>query len=210
MLLKGMTKSEIESEVSKSGDYVKIDNLTRFLKTNSDLPIEIKKFIYQKLAEIYGTRNMFFDSALSYQKNAELCVLHDEKIKNLLKSVEGHIKGNCLDDAERIAIRCLQEATNSKEKIEIRKNLKEFYLKEAERSFKEKRRSSTIKIYERMLEMQSVSVQEKTEIKDKLLKLYLMLGMIVQYNRMKDKVFKEEKRLSEKDKVPEGLEFLYE
>ncbi len=98
-LTKEMTKSEIEREVSKWGEYVQIDNLTRFLKTNPGIPVDVKKFVNQKLGEVYEKRKMFFDSAISYEKVAELCILQPEKIKNFLKAVNSYIKSGNFDRA---------------------------------------------------------------------------------------------------------------
>ena len=207
-LTKEMTKSEIEKEISQWGEYVQIDNLTRFLKTNPGIPIDVKRFINQKLGEVYEKRRMFFDSAISYEKVAELCVLRQEKVKNFLRSVDNYIKSGYFDRADLTAKKSLQEAS-SVERAEILKSLKEFYKQEAERGIKENKRSSTVKVYEKMLEMNSIPIQEKTEIKEKLLKLYLTLGMMPQYNKIKGRTLTPQKKEPEKEEEIEGLEFLY-
>ena len=207
-LTKEMTKSEIEKEISQWGEYVQIDNLTRFLKTNPGIPIDVKRFINQKLGEVYEKRRMFFDSAISYEKVAELCVLRQEKTKNFLKSVDNYIKSGYFDRADLTAKKSLQEAS-SVERAEILKSLKEFYKQEAERGIKENKRSSTVKVYEKMLEMNSIPIQEKAEIKEKLLKLYLTLGMMPQYNKIKGRTLTPQKKEPEKEEEIEGLEFLY-
>jgi len=208
-LTKDMTKSEIEREISKWGEYVQIDNLTRFLKTNPGIPTDVKKFVNQKLGEVYEKRRMFFDSAISYEKVAELCVLQPEKIKNFLKSVNNYIKSGNFERADQTAKKSLQEA-NSQLRAEILKSLREFYAQEAERGIKENKRSNTVKIYEKMLEMHSIPISEKAEIKEKLLKLYLTLGMMPQYNKFKNRTFNEEKSKEEKEEKIKGLEFLYD
>ena len=207
-LTKEMTKSEIEKEISQWGEYVQIDNLTRFLKTNPGIPIDVKRFINQKLGEVYEKRRMFFDSAISYEKVAELCVLRQEKVKNFLRSVDNYIKSGYFDRADLTAKKSLQEAS-SVERAEILKSLKEFYKQEAERGIKENKRSSTVKVYEKMLEMNSIPIQEKSEIKEKLLKLYLTLGMMPQYNKIKGRTLTPQKKEPEKEEEIEGLEFLY-
>ncbi|MDP2673142.1 MAG: hypothetical protein Q8O84_04995 [Nanoarchaeota archaeon] len=207
-LTKEMSKSEIEKEVSKWGEYVQIDNLTRFLKTNPGIPVDVKKFVNQKLGEVYEKRRMFFDSAISYEKVAELCVLQPEKIKNFLKAVNSYIKSGYFDRADESARKCLRESS-SLERAEILKSLKEFYKQEAERGIKENKRSNTIKVYERMIEMATIPIAEKTEIKEKLLKLYLTLGMMPQYNKFKGRTFTPQRKEPEKEEDIEGLEFLY-
>ncbi|MEK6844753.1 MAG: hypothetical protein AABX44_00700, partial [Nanoarchaeota archaeon] len=190
------------------GEYVQIDNLTRFLKTNPGIPVDVKKFVNQKLGEVYEKRKMFFDSAISYEKVADLCVVRQEKVKNLTKAINNYIKSGYFDRADEAARKCLRESS-SLERAEILKFLKEFYKQEAERGIKENKRSSTVKVYERMLEMNSISIPEKTEIKEKLLKLYLTLGMMPQYNKIKNRTFISQKKEPEKEENIEGLEFLY-
>ena len=203
-----MTKSQIEKEVSQWGEYVQIDNLTRFLKTNPGIPIDVKRFINQKLGEVYEKRRMFFDSAISYEKVAELCVMRQEKTKNFLKAIDNYIKSGYFDRADESARKCLRESS-SQERAEILKSLREFYKQEAERGIKENKRSNTIKVYERMIEMNSIPIQEKAEIKEKLLKLYLTLGMMPQYNKIKGRTLTPQKKEPEKEEEIEGLEFLY-
>ena len=208
-LTKEMTKSEIEKEVSKWGEYVQIDNLTRFLKTNPGIPLDVKKYINQKLGEVYEKRRMFFDSAISYEKVADLCVSRQEKVKSFFKAIDNYIKSGYFDRADETTKKSLQEAT-SQERTEILRTLKEFYKQEAERGIKENKRSSAVKVYEKMLEMNSVPIAEKAEIKEKLLKLYLTLGMMNQYNKFKSRTFTEQKKEPEREERIKGLEFLYE
>ena len=49
-MYRNMSKSEIEKEIEGKGDFVQIDYLTKLLKEK--LPIDIKKFICLRLAEI--------------------------------------------------------------------------------------------------------------------------------------------------------------
>lgn len=204
-----MTKAKIEKEISQWGDYVQIDNLTRFLKTAGDIPYETRKFVNQKLGEIYGKRGMFFDSAASYEKTADLCLSKTEKTENFLKAIENYIKACRFGEVDQTAKKIFQDTTESERK-KIIDLIKNFYRKEAERNLKEKRKGNTLKIYEKMLDMNSVSAVEKMEIKEKLLRMYLDLGMVLNYNRLKNRNFAGEKpKKSSEDEEIEGLEFLY-
>jgi hypothetical protein len=82
MLNKNMTKAEIERELKNQGDYVQIDNITRFLKQNP--PLDIKKFLYANLIEIYNRRKMFGEAAETCGRLAEL-MLNDEEKSGCLK-----------------------------------------------------------------------------------------------------------------------------
>ena len=134
--------------------------------------------------------------------------MRQEKTKNFLKAIDNYIKSGYFDRADESARKCLRESS-SQERAEILKSLREFYKQEAERGIKENKRSNTIKVYERMIEMNSIPIAEKTEIKEKLLKLYLTLGMMAQYNKFKNRTFTPpQKKEPEKEEI-EGLEFLY-
>ncbi len=62
MLNKDMNKNEIEKFLIGKGDFVQIDHLARFLK-DKNLPLDKKKFVCLKLAELYEKRNMFREAA---------------------------------------------------------------------------------------------------------------------------------------------------
>src|SRR3989344_7886815 len=152
MITKEMTKSEIEREISKWGDYVQIDNMTRFLKVTLHIPIDIKKFVHQKLAEVYERRRMFLEAAKNYEKIIELCTSPSEKRKICFKTVETYINSGNFEKAETLAKRMIEEG-GKMERMEVTNYLKEAYTKEIDRATKEKRRRNVIRIYERMLDM---------------------------------------------------------
>src|SRR4030043_219910 len=77
MLRKEMTKIEIEKELAGKGDYVLIDNITRFAKEN--IPTDIRKFIYTKLAEIYEKEKRRNRAAKTYEKLLTLNISDAEK-----------------------------------------------------------------------------------------------------------------------------------
>ena len=51
MLEKGMHKQDIDLVLEGKGDFIKIDYLNRYLKKMP--PLEMRKYAYLKLAEIY-------------------------------------------------------------------------------------------------------------------------------------------------------------
>ena len=206
-LTKEMSKSELEKEISKWGDYVKMDNLERFLKVNFDLPLDIKKFVYQKLAIIYEGRKMFADAAKCYEKIAELEQLPSEQLKKYLKAVEMYIKVEMFDKANNL-IQSKMENLNSIQKKEISNSIVNFYKNEAKECLAG-RRSKTVKIYEKMLVMNIVPINEKEIIKEDLLKLYMNIGNMIEYGHLKNKNFKKEEPKKEVKEEVEGLDFLY-
>jgi len=206
-LTKEMSKSEIEKEISKWGDYVKIDNLNRFLKINPNLPFDVKKFVYQKLAAIYEGRRMFADAAQCYEKMILLEQLQEEKLKKRITACEMYIKAEMFDKADGLS-RNIMEKLSAAQKNEINNAVINFYKTEAKECLAG-RRSKAVKIYEKMLVMDIIPANEKEAIKEALLKLYLDIGKMIEYNNLKNRIFKKAIPKEEVEEEVEGLEFLY-
>lgn len=181
--MREMTKVEIEKELNRQGDYVQIDNITRFLKENPAM--DLKKFLYTKLIEIYDRRNMFLDEADVYNRLIELSLVPSEKVNYLVKAAECYIKGGIFDKADLM----MSKITGQVKELERRKimnSIIDFYKKQAQVYEKEKRRNRAVKTYEKILTMNIID-SEKNEIKQKLAKLYQELGMVGEYMKMKEK-----------------------
>jgi len=172
MLKKGMSKQEISKYLEGKGDFVKIDHLKRFLRQTP--PIEIKKFVLLKLAEIYGNKSMFIDSAITFETLSSVSVTFSDKIKCHVKEAEMYIKAGIFESVDYAMKKAFSHA-NASQKYEIYLNIKNSYKKQAESYEKEKKRNHAARIYENLLEMK-ISDSEKEEIREKLLKLYRELG----------------------------------
>src|SRR4030042_6121209 len=183
MLRKEMTKTEIEKELAGKGDYVLIDNITRFLKEN--LPTDIRKFVYMRLSEVYERRNMFADAADIFGKLAEIST-PAEKTNNFVKETECYIKAGFFDRADA-AIRKIISEVKAGERGKIMISIKEFYKNQAQLYEKEKRRNRAVKTYEKLLTL-NISDAEKDGINKKLLLLYKELGMIDEYMGMRSRL----------------------
>lgn len=177
MLRKEMTKIDIEKELNGQGDYVQIDNITRFIKENP--PIDIKRFVYLKLTGIYERRNMFADAAEVYIRLIEISLVEKDKVNYLTKATECYIKAGFLDKADITLKKALSEASVM-ERGKISIAIKEFYKNQAQLYEREKRRNKAVQTYEKMLSM-NYSDFEKKDINQKLLTLYKELGMVDQY-----------------------------
>ncbi len=184
MLRKDMTKSEIEKELNGKGDYVLIDNITRFLKENPAL--DVKKFLYLKLTEIYERRNMFSEAAELYDRLSEISSIVEERAKYFTKETEDYIKAGFFDKAD-LALKKIIVNIKASERPKIMLTIKEFYKNQANTYEKEKRRSLAVKTYEKLLDM-NIPDLEKEEINRKLLELYQSLGMIKKLMILKEKL----------------------
>ncbi|MBS3085631.1 hypothetical protein J4225_03015 [Candidatus Pacearchaeota archaeon] len=184
MLKKSMSKSEIETELKSKGDFVQIDYLAKYV---SEKPaFDMKKFAYQKLAEIYERRYMFGEAAKTYGFIADLALTFTEKIKFNSKQVELYVKAGMFERADECMQTTLSNA-NASQKAEVMFAIKEFYKKQALVYEKEKRRAHAAKVYEKLASM-NLSETEKEEVRNKLLHLYEELGKIKEYMMLKGKI----------------------
>lgn len=169
-----MHKKDVEEFLEGKGEFMKIDHLDRYLKLMP--PIEMRKFAYLKLAEIYGKRNMLEDVAQAYRNAAINSTIFREKIEYFVEEAKAHIKKLDFAEADKAIKRALSEATVEQRK-KIVDDLKIFYRTIAEELEKDLKRNQASKIYEKILKM-NISDEEKEEIKEKLKELYEKLGKV--------------------------------
>jgi len=172
MLKTGMIKSEIEEELTGKGDFVQIDYLTRFLK--EPLTMDMKKFIFLKLAELYEKISMLKEAAKNYNDAAMVSIAFSEKINHYMKEADLYIKADDFEKCDEAMKKAMAQA-NSTEKNDIYFTVKGFYKLQAETYEKNLKRASAARVYEKLLEMR-ISDSERKEIKEKLLGTYDKLG----------------------------------
>ena len=177
MLKTGMIKSEIEGELAGKGDFIQIDYLTRFLK--EPLTMDMKKFVFLKLAELYEKISMLKEAAKNYDNAAMISILFSEKINHYMKEAELYIKADDFEKSDRAMKKAMSQA-NSTEKNEIYITVKDFYKRQAEIYEKNLKRAHAARFYEKLLEMK-ISDSERKEIREKLLEIYDKLGKRKEY-----------------------------
>jgi tetratricopeptide (TPR) repeat protein len=173
MLNKGMSRPEIESELMDKGDFVQIDYLTNFLEEN--MSIDMKKFIFERLAKIYEKLKMFTDAAKMYDNLAKISVAFSVKIENHVKEIEMFIKAGKFVEADEAMKKAMGEA-NASEKQEIYREIRDFYIRQAESYEMDLQRNHALEIYEKALRMQ-MNDEQSTIIKVKIDILKEKLGM---------------------------------
>ena len=176
-----MRKNEIEEILEGRGDFIKIDYLTRYLKEMP--PIEMRKFAYIKLAEIYLGKKMYDSAASMYRSAAINSVTFREKQKQFLMEAKAEILWGKFDESDRSLKRALGEA-NSREKKEIYQKIVEFYKEQGEKSENLGKHGQTTKIYEKLIRMK-INDSDREEITNKLLNLYEKLGKTKEYAFLK-------------------------
>lgn len=181
MLRKGMSRSEIEKEISTQGDFVQIDHLGALIK--EDIPTDIRKFAMTKMADIYEKKMMFSEAAKIYNNLSVISIPFAEKIKYHVKEAELYIKGGYFREADAATGKAINQA-NAFEKNDIMFSIRQFYKKQAEIYEKEMRRSNAVRLYEKLLEI-SQTEAEKRDVRARLLVLYERLGKFREYNALK-------------------------
>lgn len=177
MLYTSISKSDIEKEIEGKGDFVQIAYLTEILE--GKIPIDVRKFICLKLAEIYERKSMLNDAAKMFDNIALVSIAFSEKIKHYIKESELYIKAGIFEKADMAMKKAMNQA-NAIEKRDIYFIIKDFYKGRAEVYEKEMKRNHAAIIYERLLQM-NITDLEKQEIKKKLLELYEKLGRLKEY-----------------------------
>ena len=181
MLHRGMSKSQVEEELREKGDFVKIEHLTKFLR--EELSIDMKKFIYLKLARIYKRLKMFDNAAKMFGNASIVSVAYTEKINCHLNEAELYIESGDFEKVDE-AIKKGMDNANANQRAEIIFQIKRFYLDKAKNYEREVKRNNAAKIYKKVLKMK-LSYSEEKEIREKLIYLYKKLGKFKEIEMLK-------------------------
>jgi len=181
MLTKDMRKKEIEETLENKGDFVKIDYLSNYLKQTP--PIEMRKFGYLKLAEIYLQKSMFSEAAKMYKNISINSLTFREKRENYMKESKAYILAGNFEASDEALKRAMAEG-NSREKEKCYEEVVQFYKKEGSKMETKMKSGAVIKLYEKLIRMR-INQEEKLRLKEKLLELYDKLGKRKEYNLLK-------------------------
>ena len=177
-----MKKQEIEEALESKGEYIQINLLENYLKLMP--PIEMRKFAYIKLAEIYKQKKMFSQEAEFCKKAALNSVTFKEKQKHYLSESKAHILAGKFDLSDKALKKAMDEA-NSKEKKELYQEIIEFYRKQIKELEAQNKKEKAEKLYEKLIRMK-IPEKEKEELRLKLLDLYERLGKTEEIKLLKE------------------------
>ncbi|RLG12605.1 hypothetical protein DRN73_01970 [Candidatus Pacearchaeota archaeon] len=181
MLNKDISILEIKKELENKGDFIQIDYLTKLL--NQKVSQQVRRFIHEKLEEIYEKKTMYIDAAKICNNLAIESIAFSEKRRYHLKEAGLYILAGKFNETDEAMKKAMREA-NASEKIEIFITIKEFYKRHAKLLETKRKKNSALKIYEKLLKM-NLSDREKKEIQEKILELYENLGKIREYMALK-------------------------
>jgi len=164
---------EIEAKlVGMTTDLNQIAYLESALK--ADLTYDVKRFIWDKLVELYEARGMFDKAGRAMQGKAGVEVSFKDKIESYLSAGELYAKAKKLEDAEEMFLRAYRNAKGD-EKLRIKLAMKNIFLVSAHDLEKKGKRLGAVKYYEKLIKM-PLDELEKKEIKEKLVGGYRALG----------------------------------
>ena len=103
-----------------------------------------------------------------------------------MKASELYIKGGNYEEADRIFSQSLSLG-NSKEKSEMKKNFKEYYITQAKIYLNQDKRNYSRIAFEKALTL-DLDIDERRKIQKQLLDLYDKLGMIKEFYSLKGSI----------------------
>jgi len=153
-------------------DLTKIAYLESALKC--DFGLEEKRYLWSKLAELYGLRKMFEKAGKAMGSKASVDITIREKIESYLRAGEFFAKASKMEDSEYMFMRAFREA-NSLQKERIKLAMKNIFLISARELEKSGKKASSAKFYERIIKMNLDDIERK-EVKEKLKTIYTSIG----------------------------------
>jgi tetratricopeptide (TPR) repeat protein len=178
-------REEIEAKVNTMSDFLKMEYLESCVRSNPD--INVCKYCYKRLSELYENKIMYSEAVKYIAKFEELCVGSKEKITAVVKEAELLIKSGQYDPADYLYKKAMA-LSDTPGKFEIKRNMIEFYKKEATNFELSGKSTGALKIYEKLVHY--VADAERDEVRKKMLRLYQNLGKIKDYIRLKTELEK--------------------
>ena len=166
---------EIKEKIAKTNTILSKINYVESAIKESNFGLEIKRYLYQVLSELYEERKMFDRSAKAMSNKASMEITFRNKIESYLRAGELYSKALKADDADEMFSRASREA-NDLEKQKIKLTKKNIYFATARDLEKKMKRSAASKFYEKLITMNLEEI-EKKEVKEKLVSIYKNLGM---------------------------------
>lgn len=167
------TISDIDKKLGiVGGDMLKIEYLESALKNN--LPLEVKKYVYIKLSELYVKRLMVGVAARNMESAAEVALNFKEKKELYLKQVELLVKNLSFDEADKAIKKASSFANTRAEKEDLNARYINIFAVRALELEKTQNMKKASEVYERLAYLQP----ENLDIKKKLAVLYNRLGKI--------------------------------
>jgi tetratricopeptide (TPR) repeat protein len=169
------TLEEIKNKLTSMTTSLNKINYIESALNNQGFSFDIKRFLYEQLAKMYGERKMYDRAAKALANKATLDVLFREKIDSYLSAAELFSRGGKIEEADQMFIVATREA-NEEQKGRIKLARKNIYSQLAKTLEGQGRRAAATKFYEKLLKM-NIGEEEKTVIKQKLKTTYISLGL---------------------------------
>lgn len=172
--IKEVGYQEVKARVdSLSTDLIKMEYLESVLKV-SDIFMDVRKFAYTMLAELYEKRLMPDKAAKIMSTKANYDMTFREKIESYLRAAELYAKSGNILLADDMFVRASREG-NAEQQAKIALARKNIFLTVANDFEKKSRMAHAVKFYEHLL-IFKLDDLEKSLIKKKLLDYYKKVG----------------------------------
>jgi tetratricopeptide (TPR) repeat protein len=173
MQVREKTFEELKAKLSEmKTDLNKIDYLESAMKGGFSL--EINRFIWDSLSDLYEGMGMFEKAAKSMASRAGLDTSYRDKIETYLKAGEFYAKAGKIHEAENMFVRATRNAT-VEQKAQIALAMRNIFRVSAKALEDKGKKAHALKFYERLIKMKLEDI-EKKEIKEKLVFTYKALG----------------------------------
>ncbi len=179
--IKERSSREMEAVLQGQGEYVQMSYLQRALK--SPLDFETKKYALIRLAKIYEKKGMYLEAARSVKAAADINTTFKGQITDYMKVVDLYVKSGDYIEADRVFAQALALG-NEREKMQMKTNLKDFYMVQAKIFLQKDKRNQAKKIFEKILTL-DLEPGERNQVQNHLLEIYDKLGNIREYYKLK-------------------------
>lgn len=176
-----MKKHEIDAYLKEKGEFIQIDYLDRYLKDSP--PIDMKKFAYLKLARIYLNRRMFENAALMFKNAAINSPKFKDQRDNYTKEAKCYIRAGRFDEVKNAMKKAFAESNNEERRV-VYDEITGYFKKVGYEYVENGLPGKGIVLFERLIRMK-LTIEDKKEIKEKLLELYDKLGKRKEYDFLK-------------------------
>ena len=169
------TLEAIEDRLNSMNTTLNKLNYLESALTTPGFTFELKRFLWDRISNLYAERKMFERAAKAQSSKATVEVASRERIDSYINAAELYSKAGKVNDAEEMFHRAIRDATpESKNVVKLaRKNIYFAIAGELERKG---RKASAVKFYEKLIKMNLEDIEKKSII-EKLILVYNALGM---------------------------------
>lgn len=183
MIIKEANRKDVEAKLATMGDYVKIDYLVQLLKGNLDY--DTRRYVLLELAKLYKDKGMIAEAARLVNNAAEINTTYDGMMRDHSVAMQLFIKAGKYDEADSAMNKAMASCNNETQKNALRAKRKEVLKAQAEEMLKKDKRKLAMLAYEKIASLPELTIDEKKDVQNQLVKLYEKLGKVKEFYGIK-------------------------